>query len=299
MSDFLILGTFDGVHRGHQMLLKAAAEQAAALGMRSHAICFSYPPKFFFSGRKENCLLTTPHEKQQLLSELGCNIVEIIDFSRKLSEIPAKRFFDEFLIKDRAAGGIAAGNDFSFGKDREGNTRLLETFCAVNGIAFLKKDFLLYNEKKISSSLIRSFLSEGRLEEAAWCLGRKYNISGKVIHGAGIGRTLGFPTANLETDTAKLLPPGVYAALAEIDGRRYPSVASIGRRPTLKTMENRLIPEVHLLSFDGDLYGKTLSLSLCSRIRSEKHFSSKEELIKQISEDKKTAASSAAAGILN
>lgn len=298
MSDFLILGTFDGVHRGHQMLLKAAATQAAAHGMKSHAVCFLYPPKFFFSGIKENCLLTTPCEKKKLLSGLGCDTVEIIEFSREISEIPAERFFYDFLIRDRKASGIAAGADFFFGKNREGNTTLLETLCARNGMIFLKKDFLLYKGQKISSSFVRNLLITGRPEEASVCLGRKYEISGKIVHGAGIGRTLGFPTANLETEPAKLLPPGVYAASAEIDGRNYPSVASIGRRPTLKTLGNRLITEVHLLAFEGDLYGRTLSVSLCHRIRNEKIFSSKEELVRQIAEDKKAAALLAAAGAL-
>ena len=203
--------------------------------------------------------------------------------------MPAETFLAEYLVKCRNAGGIAAGEDFSFGKNRECDISGLERLCRRYGLLFIKQDFMLYGGKKISSSLIREMLTVGQTENAAACLGRYYSISGTVEHGAGIGRTMGFPTANIAVPKEKLLPSGVYAAITEACGTKYPSVAVIGHRPTLNTLGCRIITESHLIGFSGDLYGKYVSLELCGKLRDERKFSSKDELMRQIAADKAAA----------
>lgn len=289
MRHLVILGTFDGVHRGHQSLIKAAAEKAKENGMKSHILYFEMPPKFYFSQKKDNCVLTTPEEKKALLKSLGCDIEESLKFDKEIADISAEDYFLIELLKKRNAGGIAAGHDFYFGKNRKGDIKLLRSMCKEYGLVFMQRDFLLHEGQKISSSLIRQYILSGNMYAAAECLGRPYQISGKVQHGAGIGRTLGFPTANIDVPKEKKLPTGVYAALTVINGREYPSVAVIGRRPTLNTLDGILLPETHLIDFDGDLYGQDISLKFISKIRDEQKFQSKEQLTRQIAADKETA----------
>ena len=289
MKNFIILGTFDGVHIGHRALIQSAMAMAKTHDMRRLVLYFTFPPKFYFTGIKENCLLTAADEKQSLIEQCGCDSAEPLEFTAELAKMPAETFFAEYLVKCRNAGGIAAGADFSFGKNRECDILGLERLCHKYGLHFVKQDFMLHNGKKISSSLIRQMLSAGQAENAAACLGRHYSISGTVEHGAGIGRTMGFPTANIAAPKEKLLPPGVYAAITETLGAAYPSVAVIGCRPTLETLGCRIITESHLIGFSGDLYGKYVNLELCGKLRDERKFSSKDELIKQIADDKAAA----------
>lgn len=289
MKNFIILGTFDGVHIGHKSLIRAAASMAKSHGMSSHVLYFIFPPKFYFSGLKENCVLTVPQEKKILIEQTGCDTAEPLQFTRELAGMPAETFLKDFLIKQRNAGGIAAGADFSFGKNRECDINGLEKLCHKYALLFAKQNFMLHDGKKISSSLIREMLSAGQAENAAACLGRHYSVSGTVEHGAGIGRTMGFPTANISAPKEKLLPPGVYAAITETCGAEYPSVAVIGCRPTLNTLSRRIITESHLIGFSGDLYGKYACIKLCRRLRGERKFMSKEALAKQISADKAAA----------
>lgn len=289
MSSLIILGTFDGVHRGHCELISSGIKMAKQKGLKSHVLYFNFPPKFFFSGEYKNCLLTLPSEKKHLLLGLDADIVEELNFNNTFAEMPAEQFFIEELVKKRKAKGIVCGQDFSFGKNRMGNTKILAELCEQNKIYFFKKNFLLNAGEKISSSTIRTLLINGKIEQANNLLGRPYNLSGLVVKGAGLGRKMGFPTANLQADLKKIMPRGVFAVKAKIEEKLYPAVASLGIRPTLNTLENKFIPEVHILNFDDNLYDKKIEIYFLRQIRAERQFASKEELIKQVEIDKNTA----------
>lgn len=289
MPEFLALGTFDGVHLGHREIIKTTVREAIANGCKSRIIFFALPPKFYFSGEKENFLITLPKEREKLIESLRADFTESIIFDSFIAQTSAEEFFKHVLLEKYNAKGIAVGPDFTFGKNREGNKLFLENECKKNNIIFLKIPFLKYNEHKISSSLIRNYLFAGKITEANSCLGYNYFFSGTIKRGAGIGRQLGFPTANMSVKPLKIIPPGIFTAHAYVCNEKYNAVLSIGKRPTLNTLSGRLIPEVHILDFNKNIYEKEMRIELLDFIRGEKKFSSKDELVSQIQQDKQFA----------
>ena len=285
MLNFLAIGTYDGVHRGHQKLIKTAVREALRRGLKSQVVYFPFPPKFFFSGELENCLITLPEERDALIAALRPDEISPLVFNRTVADMPAADFFSRVVLERFRAAGLCVGPDFAVGRGREGHLAFLRAASRESGIAFKAVPFATRGGHRISSSLIRAHLREGRVEEANKCLGWDYTVSGPVIKGAGLGRKLGFPTANIGAHPAKILPPGIFAARVKVGHDSFDAVLSVGRRPTVNTLGGRLILEAHLLDFSRMIYGKELTVTFLRHLRPERKFSSKEALVSHIRSD--------------
>lgn len=283
--NFLAIGTYDGVHLGHRRIIKTAVREALRRGMRSRVVYFPLPPKFFFSGELTNCLITLPEERDALLSSLRPDEVEPLVFNEALASMTAADFFARVVLDRFKAGGLCVGPDFAVGRGREGHMDFLKAACRETGLAFKAVPFARRGGHKISSSLIRALLREGRVEEANRCLGWEYSVSGPVIRGAGLGRKLGFPTANIGAHPAKILPPGIFAARVKVGREVHDAVLSVGRRPTVNTLGGSLILEAHLLDFSRNIYGRNLTVTFLKHLRPERKFASKESLVAHIRAD--------------
>ncbi len=272
------LGTFDGLHLGH----KAVLESVAKNGLSPIALTFDLPPKF----RSEQNLLMTPENKINSLEALGIK-VEVMDFE-KVKNVSA----DEFLafIKNKFSPKIiATGYDFRFGKGALGNTKQIADFCKINGIEYICANAVFSQNEPVSSTRIRELIKDGEIKSANKMLGYTFSFSGEITHGDARGRTMGFPTLNISYPKALVTPKfGVYASMAEIDGKIYKAVTDIGIRPTFKT--DFVISETNIMDFEGDVYGKDAKIYLVDFIRGERKFSDINELKGAISLDKKTAA---------
>ncbi|MCX5782988.1 MAG: riboflavin biosynthesis protein RibF [Elusimicrobia bacterium] len=283
--NFIAAGTFDGVHKGHAQILRELVKSARTGGMESLVLYFTFPPKASISGQTKQTLITLPSEREKLLRSFGIGGVKKLDFN-VLGEMSAEKFFTRVMLKKYKMGGILAGQDFAFGKNREGHLDFLRRECARHGIKLKILPFIKCHKHKISSSVIRLLLHEGHVETAAQLLGRPYLISGKVVRGAGLGRKLGFPTANLNVDPRKILPRGVFAVKVRLNKKTYNAVANIGFRPTINPIHKDLpLVEVHLLNFSADIYGQTLAIEFISKIRGEKKFPNLDSLKKNIARD--------------
>jgi riboflavin kinase/FMN adenylyltransferase len=273
--NFLAIGTFDGVHLGHRKIIKAAVREALRRGLKSRIVYFPFPPKFFFSGEAEGCLITLPEEREKLLCDLRPDGVEAVPFDKALSSMSADAFFNGLLLGKYKAGGLCVGPDFAVGKGREGHLDFLREASKAAGIAFKSVAFAKRGGHRISSSLIRSHLREGAVEEANRCLGWAYTASGPVIRGAGLGRKLGFPTANVGVHPSKILPPGIFAAKVKVGHETFNAVLSVGRRPTVNTLGGRVILEAHILDFSRMIYGKKVEVTFLKHLRPERKFNSR------------------------
>jgi riboflavin kinase / FMN adenylyltransferase len=277
----IMLGYMDGVHLGHQKLASTVTRKAKQLG--------SYPAVFTFNGLLYTKSipsfhgLLTPHaEKAQLLEELGIDALMLVDFTPQLRDMPASDFVN-LILKDKLdASFVACGPGFSFGKGGLGKSEDLVKFCNQVGIEAEVIGSVHYEGKPVSSTRIRNLLLEGNVEDASKMLGRNYKISGQVVHGHGIGKVLGFPTANITVpDKMKLVPgDGVYACIARFDGKRVVSAVSIGNRPTFDDTQRSI--EAHLLDFDGVLYNHDVEIEFVSYLRGQRTFENQEALIAEV-----------------
>ncbi len=285
MLNFLAMGTFDGVHLGHRRIIRAAMREALKRGFKSRVVYFPIPPKFFFSCESENCLITLPEERERLILELRPDCAEALPFDAKLAAMGADEFFAKLVLGRFSAGGLCVGPDFAVGKGREGHIDFLREASAAAGIAFKEVGFARRGGHKISSSLIRAHLRSGAVEEANRCLGWEYCACGPVIKGAGLGRKLGFPTANIGVDAAKILPPGIFAARVKVGHETFNAVLSVGRRPTVNTLGGKMILEAHILDFSRMIYGKQVQVTFLKHLRPERKFLSLESLVTHIRAD--------------
>lgn len=289
-NTIITVGTFDGVHLGHQILLDILKNRAKETGGRSLLITFDpHPRQVVFKGGDIR-LLTSIDEKLRILESLGIDEVFIINFTLEFSELDAESFFTRYIIEGTGIGEIIVGYDHRFGKGRSGDENFIRKLSEKFGFKVTYVEAVMQNQTNISSTQVRKLLAEGNVKAAAELLGRDYEIFGEVIHGDKRGRELGYPTANLECDSDnKLLPAnGVYAVMVELDGNNFKGVLNVGRRPTFNLKD--LAVEVHLIDFAGhDLYGKTLRVKFIDRIRGEMRFIAKSDLVEQIQKDKDTA----------
>jgi riboflavin kinase / FMN adenylyltransferase len=286
---WLTIGSFDGVHRGHQELIRRLVNDAHAAGEPAVVLTFFPHPSVVLRGIQGPFYLTDPTERATLLAGLGVDAVITLEFNLEMAALTAADFMRR-LHERLALKCLWVGNNFALGRKREGNVDILtrlgdELGYQVQVVTPVEVDGVL-----ISSTQIRTWLADGEVSQVKNGLGRWYRISGAIIHGDGRGRKIGIPTANLELWPQRALPVnGVYAVYGLVDGKCWPGVANIGTRPTFETQPVLPRLEVLLLDYDGDLYGQEISVDFVARLRSEQRFSSVEALLAQIEQDKHTA----------
>jgi riboflavin kinase / FMN adenylyltransferase len=275
----LAIGNFDGVHRGHQSLLAEAARQARS----AVAVTFDPHPIQLLRPDRVEPFLSTRADRADLLLQYGADHVLILQTTPALLQLTAREFFERIIVLGLQAKALVEGHSFSFGRGREGTIGVLKQLCAEKAIGLTLMPPCEVLGQPVSSSRVRRELQAGNVEIAQQLLGRPYRLSGVVGTGAKRGATLGFPTANLE-QIATLVPGnGVYAVRVSHEGVPWPGAANVGPNPTFG--ENVRKIEVHLLGFEGDLYGQSLSVDFIKKIRDTKTFGSAQELIAQIGAD--------------
>ncbi len=286
----LALGFFDGVHKGHQKVIGEAIRLADELNAKSAVMTFDPHPSLVLGGRKEEVFYITPmQEKMEILSEMGVDVCFIVRFTSDFAQLTPEQFVQHF-IKDLGVVHVTAGFDYSFGCKGQGDMlKMQEMAQGAFGVTIIQKQ--ADSEEKISSTRIRSLLKEGKVGEVRRLLGRPFRISGTVVNGDKRGRTIGFPTANVEQEIGTFVPGrGVYAVRIWVQGTVYDGVCNVGYKPTFnKPDEKSLSVEVHILDFDKNIYGEMVLVDWCMRIRDEQKFSGIDELKKQIQLDKETA----------
>lgn len=280
------LGMFDGVHRGHQSVIAEAIRWAEELHTKTAAITFSTHPRTVLHGAPP-AFITSLEHRLVLLDRLGIDLCLVLTFERRLAECAPEDFVTRFLCQRFAPEAIVLGFDCRFGKGGRGNFELLRELGETHGFQARQCAPVLYRGQPISSTLIRQAILRGGLEEAAEMLGRPVTVLGTVVKGSGLGRSIGYPTANLDLHHEARPPTGIYAVKALHAGNEYPALASIGTRPTFTPDSEEVLIEVHLLDFDGDLYGASLEVQFVTQIREQKRFASQEELVGEIQRDER------------
>src|SRR3954454_5909510 len=284
----LALGNFDGVHRGHRKILDRLRRVASERGATSGVMTFDPHPPRIVRPEKAPPLLMTKAQKLEAIAAAGVQGAAIVRFTRELSQWDPETFVRAVLVDWLRVSEVWVGANFLFGHDRTGNFTLLRALGARYGFRAEKIDPVRYKEFVVSSTRIRRLVGEGRVDEAGALLGHHYFIDGTVTRGAGRGRELGFPTANLSTPNELLPPTGVYATTATINGVAYPSVTNVGMRPTFGDVD-RVQVETHLLDGERDLYDSPLRLSFVQRLRDERAFPDVDALRTQIDADCRAA----------
>lgn len=281
------IGFFDGVHRGHQYLIRRLREEAELQGMQSMVITFDRHPREVLGSNYQPRMLSTLDEKMERLKQTGIDRCVVLPFTRELAALSAREFMQQVLKRQLNVARLYMGYDNRFGHNREEGFDDYVRYGREIGIEVILNDAFTLNQIHISSSVVRLFVSEGEIELANQCLGYPYMVTGKVVDGVHEGRKMGFPTANIEPDDAqKLIPaPGVYAVRVSVEGSRewLDGMMNIGTRPTFG--ENKLSLETHILHFSDDIYGKKLTVAFVKRLRAEQRFSSVAALREQLVKD--------------
>ena len=282
---WLTIGSFDGVHRGHQAILHKLVAGAQAAGAPAVVLTFFPHPSIVLRGRSGPFYLTSPEERAVLLGQQGVDHVITFKFDKTFASQTARGFV-QTLYDHLELRHLCIGPDFALGRGREGDLPFLQNMGKELDFSINVMRPILYRGQAVSSSRIRSALSAGDVQLAKALLGRHYQVHGEVVAGDGRGRTIGIPTANLDVWAERLLPKsGVYACLVCLDGQTYRAVANIGVRPTFENQEALPRLEVHLLDYAGDLYGKDLTVRFVSRLRDEQRFPNIQALVDQIQAD--------------
>ena len=285
-NSVVTVGTFDGVHLAHQELIRDVIERARRRKGRSAVITFDPHPKEVLTGKPLH-LLTSIEERQQMCEQLGVDVFFCTEFTYDFSRQSSRDFYLRYVIQGTGVSEVVEGYDHHFGRDREGSIEELLRLGREFEFSVDALKPVYVDEEIVSSSQIRQHLLQGRVDRAHRLLGRPYPVAGTVVRGDGRGRQLGYPTANLQlSSNRKMIPQdGIYFAQVEIDATVYSCMVSIGVRPTFFTHGHRTI-EAHLLDFDGDLYGKVITLQFLKRLREERKFESAARLIEQMNKDK-------------
>ena len=278
------IGNFDGVHLGHRMLLERLFEKSEELNLPSALITFEPQPREFFAGEKVPARLSRFREKVILLQNTELERLICLPFNEKTQNAPADWFTEDFLFKALNTQYLLVGDDFRFGRGREGDFNLLEKTGAEKGFEVERAKTLEYQGERVSSSRVRKALSDGDFDLAESLLGRPYFIMGRVVYGRQLGRQLGVPTANIRLQRYRSALEGVYSVSVDgLEESAMPGIANIGIRPTVGGKEPLL--EVHLFDYSRDIYGSLISVTFHNKIRDEQQFSSIDELKNQIEKD--------------
>ncbi|RJS62650.1 bifunctional riboflavin kinase/FAD synthetase [Bacillus sp. PK3_68] len=286
----MALGFFDGVHTGHQQVIRAAVEKARNQGIKSAVMTFDPHPSVVLGNTHKPIKYITPmDEKIKKIESLEVDYLFIVRFTSDFAALEPQQFVDEYIIGLHVEH-VVAGFDYTYGRLGKGTMETLP-FHSRDVFTSTTIDKWEYEQEKVSSTKIRHFLGEGNVEEAARLLGRPYEVKGTVIHGDKRGRKIGFPTANVEVDEDYLIPEtGVYAVKLKVKNEWYEGVCNIGYRPTFKHPdEHSLSVEVHIFDFDHSIYGEEVSVKWYARLRGEQKFDGIDALVAQIDKDKQAA----------
>lgn len=281
------VGVFDGVHRGHQMLIKKVVDEARARDAKAVVVTFDRHPLELLSPKDAPELITTLRQRAEVFEEIGVDVLLVLRFDDKFRQFPAEHFIERVLVDALGAVHLVVGANFRFGHGGTGSVEMLGSMGEELG--FTVEVFSLLEQQAgpeaVSSSLIRRQLHDGEVERVAEELGRPFRLEGHVVRGAGRGRKLGIPTANLDLPPKLILPKiGVYAGWLVIDGDRIPAVINVGYNPTFEDRE-RPIVEVHALDWEGDLYGKVIGVEFTHHLRDELKFESGDAMMVEIRKD--------------
>ena len=278
------IGNFDGVHLGHRMLLDRLLNKSSELKLPSYLVTFEPQPREFFAGEKVPARLTRFREKVSILSATGLQNLICLPFNETTQNVPASWFTEDFLCDALKTRYLLVGDDFRFGRGREGDFDLLERTGINKGFDVERAQTLEFKEERVSSSRVRQALGDGDFDLAEGLLGRPYFLMGRVVYGRQLGRQLGVPTANVRLQRYRAALEGVYSVSVEgLADQAVRGIANIGIRPTVGGKEPLL--EVHLFDFSKDIYGRLISVTFHKKIREEQQFGSIEELKNQIQRD--------------
>lgn len=284
----LTLGVFDGLHLGHQAIIRTVVERSLLIDATPTLITFEPHPRQVLKPETAPPLLQTFHQKAEGLRLLGIQQIIVLEFNQRLAALSAEEFVETYIVKGLQAREVYLGKGFAFGHQRRGNIELLQQLSRQFGFLAAEVPEVRLRGHRISSTMVRMLLKAGRVNVARRMLGRPYGIEGIVTRGHGIGKQLLYPTANLDLQNRVLPADGVYVTLALVDGVWYRSVTNIGKRPTFGgELESKV--ETHLIDFDQDLYDQTIRVRVLHRLRGEKKFSGVEELKAQITRDRNRA----------
>jgi riboflavin kinase/FMN adenylyltransferase len=278
------IGSFDGVHLGHQAVLTELIQQAKSNGLFSVAMTFEPQPREYFNELRAPARLMRLREKVEVLSSLGIDQIVCLKFNKALRALSAQDFIIRVLVEGLRVRHLIVGDDFRFGCDRSGDFSMLNEYGKANGFSVKNTDTFESDGERISSTLVRRTISEGDFPRAAELLGRPFEIKGRVMHGKKLGRKLGFPTANININRLRAPLSGVYAVLVKTESEIFEGAANIGIRPTIGDLERPLL-EVHIFNFDRDIYGSFLSVEFLHKIRDEFKFSDLGRLATRIQKD--------------
>jgi riboflavin kinase/FMN adenylyltransferase len=280
------IGSFDGVHLGHQAILQQVKATAAMLGFPSVVMTFEPQPQEYFSGEKAPARLMRLREKIDALLEFGIDRVVCLQFNRVLRNLTASEFIHQVLVEGLSIKHLIVGDDFRFGCDRSGDFKMLVEFGKSCDFDVQDTKTLEIDNERVSSTRVREFLQQADFGRASQLLGQPFSIKGRVVYGQQVGRKLGFPTANVQLNRYSAPLTGVYAVLVDIDGVRYQGAANVGVRPTVGDLVKPIL-EVHLLDFSGDLYGQRIEVEFMDKIRDEIKFTTLDKLVETIRQDVK------------
>lgn len=284
----LTIGNFDGVHLGHQAVLRQVSEQAAKLGLPATVMTFEPQPLELFAKEKAPARLTRLRDKFVQLRKLNIERLLCVNFNKRFANQTPDEFISDLLVKRLGVKFLVVGDDFCFGKGRKGNFQMLKEAGKKHGFEVVSTQSFCLEQLRVSSTAIREALASDEVNSAAEMLGRNYSISGRVSHGRKLGRTIGFPTANIPLKRCVSPVSGVYVVEAlGLGGKPIGGVANIGNRPTVNGVRQLL--EVHLFDFQANLYGKQLEIVLIHKLRDEHKFDSFEVLKQQIELDAEAA----------
>lgn len=282
------IGKFDGIHIGHQALLECIINKKKE-NMLAIVFTFSPSPEEFFRGQLLP-VIDTIEEKRENFSKMGVDILIEYPLTKESAAISPEDFIEKILLEKLHAGYVVSGTDLSFGNKGRGNSDMLLAYADANGFQYEMIDKVCIEDKEVSSTAVRAAIAAGQMELACEMLGREYQISGEVVHGRALGRTMQMPTINVVPSKQKLLPPsGVYATITILDGRELQGVTNIGYKPTVSN-EMKIGVETHLFNFNEDVYGKNVTVKILHFIRPEIQFTDIDSLAKQIEMDCRNAA---------
>lgn len=274
----VVIGKFDGVHKGHQSLMEIAEKIKVEQKLTVVAYTFENSGEY----------ITDDKSKTNLLGKYGADKIYIQPFTDEFKSMSPEAFV-KLLKDDFNAKHIVVGFNFRFGKDRSGDACLMEKLCNEMGMGITVAEPVMFESEPVSSTRIRTLIKDGYMDSVNIMMGRPFSVTAKILHGKMLGREMGFPTANMDMGDFSIVPKNaVYATSVEIDGKTYPAITNIGSNPTVD-IDNRIKAETHIIGFNGNLYGKSITVEFLKILRGETKFESTEELKKQLSSDKEEA----------